>query len=415
MTDRADKAGRADVKGFDSYRVTLGDLMRGERATLGKSLLDVQRDLRIKAAYVAAIENSDPSAFQTPGFIAGYVRSYARYLGLDPEKTFAQFCDEAGYNGVHPGVGAKPRSGKLPEKLKPVPSLKSGLKTGLNSAFNPRQQTASKAAVVKLPSEDPLFSPRSAFNPASDGFLAQVSFSGLGSVLMLLALILGLGYGAWVLLLDIQRVDFAPVGDSQTYASALPAPASGNRGLTGGNTPAAKAASLDQLYRPQELAVPVMTPRDGPIAALDPNRIGALVENNGGVQAQKTVTLMEKSSPRVTKIAPPAVAVVASRPAWVRISKADGTVLFEKILDGGESFLLPKEAGAVTLRAGNSGEVYLTLDGRPYGPVGSGSSVAKNVALAPAKIISNFKQVSDTTALAALDSPRVITLNNVKQ
>ncbi len=59
--------------------------MRGERATMGKTLLDVQRELKIKAAYIAAIENADPSAFETPGFIAGYVRSYARYLGMDPE------------------------------------------------------------------------------------------------------------------------------------------------------------------------------------------------------------------------------------------------------------------------------------------------------------------------------------------
>jgi hypothetical protein len=32
----------------------LGDILRGERATLGKSLLDVQRELRIRASYVAA-------------------------------------------------------------------------------------------------------------------------------------------------------------------------------------------------------------------------------------------------------------------------------------------------------------------------------------------------------------------------
>ena len=74
--------------GFDSYDVLLGDVMRGERATLGKSLLDVQRELKIKASYIAAIENADPSAFAAQGFIAGYVRSYARYLGLDPEWAF---------------------------------------------------------------------------------------------------------------------------------------------------------------------------------------------------------------------------------------------------------------------------------------------------------------------------------------
>lgn len=48
--------------GFDDPDIRLGDLMRGERATLGKSLLDVQRELRIRASYVAAIENCDISA-----------------------------------------------------------------------------------------------------------------------------------------------------------------------------------------------------------------------------------------------------------------------------------------------------------------------------------------------------------------
>ncbi|WP_283647239.1 helix-turn-helix domain-containing protein, partial [Marinovum algicola] len=73
-----------EVDHFLDDDTRLGDIMRGERATLGKSLLDVQRELRIKASYIAAIENCDPSAFDTPGFIAGYVRSYARYLNMDP-------------------------------------------------------------------------------------------------------------------------------------------------------------------------------------------------------------------------------------------------------------------------------------------------------------------------------------------
>jgi glycosyltransferase involved in cell wall biosynthesis len=86
-----------EAKGFDAFELRLGDLMRGERATMGKSLLDVQRELKIKASYIAAIENCDPSAFDTPGFIAGYVRSYARYLNIDPSRiTFIEnFLDNA--------------------------------------------------------------------------------------------------------------------------------------------------------------------------------------------------------------------------------------------------------------------------------------------------------------------------------
>ena len=58
----------ARPKGFDDFELRLGDTMRGERATIGKSLLDVQRDLKIKASYISAIENCDPGAFDTPGF-----------------------------------------------------------------------------------------------------------------------------------------------------------------------------------------------------------------------------------------------------------------------------------------------------------------------------------------------------------
>ena len=56
----------APASGFDGYDITdvpLGDLLRGERATMGKSLLDVERELKIRAAYIAAIENGDVGAF----------------------------------------------------------------------------------------------------------------------------------------------------------------------------------------------------------------------------------------------------------------------------------------------------------------------------------------------------------------
>ena len=78
-------------KGFDDFELKLGDTLRGERATLGKSLVEVQNELKIKAAYISAIENCDPLAFDTPGFVAGYVRSYARYLNLDPDEVLAQY------------------------------------------------------------------------------------------------------------------------------------------------------------------------------------------------------------------------------------------------------------------------------------------------------------------------------------
>jgi len=59
--------------------------MRGERATLVNRSWDVQRELRIKASIIAEQfeKLADREAFDTPGFIAGFMcRSYARYLTI---------------------------------------------------------------------------------------------------------------------------------------------------------------------------------------------------------------------------------------------------------------------------------------------------------------------------------------------
>ncbi|MDC1455730.1 helix-turn-helix domain-containing protein, partial [Amylibacter sp.] len=77
---------KLELKGYDSYTVTLGDKLRGERATLGKTLEDVQKETRLRIEFLLGIENADINAFPAPSFIAGYVRSYATHLNLNPEE-----------------------------------------------------------------------------------------------------------------------------------------------------------------------------------------------------------------------------------------------------------------------------------------------------------------------------------------
>ena len=83
------------VNGFDSYTLLLEKSL-GERGLLGKSLLQVE-ELKIKAAYISAIENCDLAAFPNKGLLAGYVRSYARYLNLNGEEVYERFCKESGF------------------------------------------------------------------------------------------------------------------------------------------------------------------------------------------------------------------------------------------------------------------------------------------------------------------------------
>ena len=41
---------------------------------------------------------SNKEFFSNKGFVAGYVRSYARYLGLDADLIYIRFCNESGFS-----------------------------------------------------------------------------------------------------------------------------------------------------------------------------------------------------------------------------------------------------------------------------------------------------------------------------
>ncbi|MDR5654522.1 helix-turn-helix domain-containing protein [Ruixingdingia sedimenti] len=358
-------------KGFDDFDLRLGDLMRGERATLGKSLLDVQRELKIKATYIAAIENADVSAFETPGFVAGYVRSYARYLGMDPEWAYAKFCAEANFSVAHGMSPAASIQRSAPPKARPRPH-----------------------------NGDPLGDPNASFVPRGESILNRIEPGAVGSVLVLAALIVGIGYGGWSVLREVQRVQVAPVEQAPSVVADIDPLGNVGTGMTlqVAEAEAARPASgpdveaLGRLYRPQALETPVLVARDGPIAAIDPKSNGALAHLEGKPVpgANPTPEELAQQIVKVVAEAAPAVEIVAVRPSWVRVQAADGTVMFEKILDAGERYVVPQGEKPAVLRAGNSGSVYFAVNGETYGPAAPGAQVVKNVALTPEALTSSF-------------------------
>jgi cytoskeletal protein RodZ len=374
-------------RGFDDFELKLGDVMRGERATIGKSLLDVQRELKIKATYIAAIENADPSVFETQGFIAGYVRSYARYLNLDPDWAFSRFCQESGFSVAH---GMSPQ------------------------ASTKRPAKEAKQAPVK----DPFADPNASFVPRGQGFMARIEPGALGSTAVLMALLGVIGYGGWAVLQEVQKVKLAPVDQTPGVISEV-APLGGESTTVAGMdeslslaTPSAEA--LDRLYRPQALDVPVLVPRDGPIATLDPRTVGALagetlaaerediLNDMSNLIAEAALSEGEDTPVQVTAEGAPELTLVAVLPSWVRVQAADGSVIFEKILNAGERYVVPAMEQPPVLRTGNGGGVYFAVNGQAYGPVGSSGSVVKNVALSVADVSESFAAVdlaeNDTVA-----------------
>ena len=399
---------QAPPKGFDDFDLRLGDIMRGERATMGKSLLDVQRELKIKASFIAAIENSDPSAFETPGFVAGYVRSYSRYLGLDPEWAFETFCLESDFVSASTAdkLGAPPTSNK------PV---------------------YRKSSTVKTEGYDPFADPRVSFAPKPASALASLEPRAIGSTLVLLALICAVGYGGWSVMKEVQRVNVTPVERAPAAVAVVDPLADVKRPEEGAGEEIEVASgapldSLDRLYRPQALDRPLMVARDGPIASLDPRNIGALaglampstgdrdtplqmaaadaarsgvvrgIDPGFGIEIDDAVAeaLADASTaPRVTADMPE-VALVAVRPAWVRVRSADGSTLLEKILNPGDTFIVPQTEEPPTLRTGAAGAIFFAVNGVTYGPAGDNGAVVDKIALNSAALTESYSVAEAT-------------------
>ncbi|WP_420002524.1 helix-turn-helix domain-containing protein [Arenibacterium sp. LLYu02] len=376
LTQRTSKR-RDDVqdspRGFDAFELRLGDMMRGERATMGKSLLDVQRELRIKASYIDAIENCDPSVFDTPGFIAGYVRSYARYLHMDPERAFHAFCAESGFSVAH-GMSSE-ASVRKPKDLVAAPTK------GLGAEAFTRSTTP--------------------FVPVADSFLSQIEPRAVGSLLVLCAVIGALGFGGWKVLREVQQVTFAPVEQTPEVLAELDPLASVSLTVAEGTEdPAAEA--LDRLYRPQALDVPVLIARDGPISTLDPRAQGnfASPEQPGLLLAEAAVPAQENPEllvPQVLADAGPSVEMIAVRASWVQVKAADGSVIYETIMEPGQTFQVPLTEDAPKLRTGESSAIYFAVNGQHYGPVGARGQVTKNIDLSPDALSERF-EVADLEA-----------------
>ena len=245
--------------------------------------------------------------------------------------------------------------------------------------------------------------------------LPDLPLSAIGSVLVLVGLLTGLGYGGWTVLQNIQRVQFAPVEElplavaemdplDPPETTPLEEPA-----LTDLASPVA-ATALADLYRQQEAEVPILVPRDGPIAALDPDRAGllarempAMPETSVSAQAPAAALIGVAPAPH-TGPHPEATAalperqplvVVAERAAWIRVYQENGTVLFESILEKGQTYSPPDGIEKPLIWAGNSGSVYVRVGETLHGPLGSGTKATRDVVLEPQAIVDRYDVVAE--------------------
>jgi cytoskeleton protein RodZ len=80
---------RPDASAGETAR--LGEQLRDARIALGLSIEDMAASLRIRRVYLAALEEGRVRELPAPAYVLGFVRTYARALGLDDDDMVRRF------------------------------------------------------------------------------------------------------------------------------------------------------------------------------------------------------------------------------------------------------------------------------------------------------------------------------------
>ena len=112
--------------------VRLGDLLREARLSRALTLADVERDTRINREYLDALEHERYEVLPAPVYARGFLRSYARHLGLDVDETYSLL----------------PADLPRPPDLEPRPGLRRAPRTALPALNGPRAAAVFAAVAV---------------------------------------------------------------------------------------------------------------------------------------------------------------------------------------------------------------------------------------------------------------------------
>ena len=81
------------------YSETLGQYLRRERESRSISMDELSRGTRISRSFLEALEKDNFHFFPQREFIAGFLKGYARYLGLDSEEILRRYQVQAELEG----------------------------------------------------------------------------------------------------------------------------------------------------------------------------------------------------------------------------------------------------------------------------------------------------------------------------
>ena len=359
----------------------LGADLQRARLARGLSLADVSASLRLRAAYLEAIENDRREALPGPVYANGYVRSYAAYLGMDPDAAVRRFKKEAGDPRARPELvfpspapeGRVPGGAALLVGMVLLVTVYGGWyyltsKDYLLSDLVP--DVPARLAHLMEPAAETPPAPQQTAQPAADNPRALSAAA-----------------------TPVPTPTLAVTPPTQAAPTqAAPTPAAPLSAAAPEAAPVAPPARTDVSVASVEKPAPATT-ADLSSAGTTPEPEGravvaSVVPNapplNGlaisAAQATPSAANMAVATDVVDSAGPGRIVVEALAPAWVRLRRPDGDVLLSKVMGRGEKFTIPDHP-EVLLSTGDAGSVAVFVDGARVADVGGAGQILEDVTL----------------------------------
>src|SRR5512141_2456245 len=115
-----------------SELASFGEELRREREIRGISLKEIADATKISKRFLEAIENNDHKTLPAPVFTRGFVREYARYLGLNAEDMVNRYSSAAAGDDR---IEKPPIADHLPTEPPPAPPREVPKKRGIPPAY----------------------------------------------------------------------------------------------------------------------------------------------------------------------------------------------------------------------------------------------------------------------------------------
>ncbi len=343
----------------------VGEILRERREELDLDLDRVGEILRIKPAYLAALEQGRPQDLPGPTYVIGFVRAYAHHLGLDGERVLDRYKAESADVHTRPDLSFPVALGERgvpggPVLLVALILAICGYGTwyylSTDERSRPERVTAVPPSLQLPPAQGTADADAGTSTPAAKPGTADTGTASAGTA-----------------------------ASPRLSSGLFPAPDAATPADTGGSAPSPPVPPAGPAA-----AAPAAPTSASPVGPASPASAGTA---RAAAPPQQAASAAPQASPADAKAPSDAGGSAAGRidiralaDCWVQVRAADQAIIFSRVLKSGETYHVPGQAG-LFLRTGNSGALAITVDGKPAPSIGAIGTLRRNVALDPDELI----------------------------